>query len=87
MSKDFDEIVAIKEATGDFQQAQTLLKICPDDFLILSGDDEMSLPMLLGGAKGAISVIGNALPEVYSKIVKNGMDGDARNGINHNFRF
>ena len=46
LSKDFDKIVAIKEANGDFQQAHTLLKICPDDFLILSGDDEMSLPML-----------------------------------------
>jgi 4-hydroxy-tetrahydrodipicolinate synthase len=48
------------------------LKICPKNFLILSGDDEMSLPMLLAGAKGVISVIGNALPELYSKIVQNG---------------
>ena len=80
LAKDFDKIVAIKEATGDFQQAQTLLKICPKDFFVLSGDDEMSLPMLLAGAKGVISVIGNALPELYSKIVQNGIDGDARRG-------
>ena len=80
LAKDFDKIVAIKEATGDFQQAQILLKICPKDFLVLSGDDEMSLPMLLAGAKGVISVIGNALPELYSKIVQNGIDGDARSG-------
>ena len=80
LAKDFDKIVAIKEATGDFQQAQILLKICPKDFLVLSGDDEMSLPMLLAGAKGGISVIGNALPELYSKIVQNGIDGDARRG-------
>tara|TARA_Y100000768_G_scaffold382795_1_gene363766 strand:- start:342 stop:1220 length:879 start_codon:yes stop_codon:yes gene_type:complete len=80
LAKDFDKIVAIKEATGDFQQAQILLKICPKDFLVLSGDDEMSLPMLLAGAKGVISVIGNALPELYSKIVQNGIDGDARRG-------
>ena len=80
LAKDFDKIVAIKEATGDFQQAQILLKICPKDFLVLSGDDEMSLPMLLAGAKGVISVIGNALPELYSKIVQNGIDGDASRG-------
>ena len=60
LANDFDKIVAIKEAAGDFQQAQTLLRNCPDDFLVLSGDDEMSLPMLLAGAKGVISVIGNA---------------------------
>jgi 4-hydroxy-tetrahydrodipicolinate synthase len=80
LAKDFDKIVAIKEATGNFQQAQILLKICPKDFLVLSGDDEMSLPMLLAGAKGVISVIGNALPELYSKIVQNGIDGDAKRG-------
>lgn len=80
LAKDFNKIIAIKEATGDFQQAQILLKICPKDFLVLSGDDEMSLPMLLAGAKGVISVIGNALPELYSKIVQNGIDGDAMRG-------
>ena len=80
LAKDFDKVAAIKEATGDFQQAQILLKNCPKDFMVLSGDDEMSLPMLLAGAKGVISVIGNALPELYSKIVQNGIDGDASRG-------
>ena len=80
LAKDFDKVVAIKEATGDFQQSQILLKNCPKDFMVLSGDDEMSLPMLLAGAKGVISVIGNALPELYSKIVQNGIDGDASRG-------
>ena len=77
LANNFDKIVAIKEAAGDFQQAQTLLRNCPDDFLVLSGDDEMSLPMLLAGAKGVISVIGNALPEAYSKIVEKGLEGAA----------
>ena len=86
LSKDFDKIVAIKEAAGDFQQAQILLNICPDDFMVLSGDDEMSLPMLLAGAKGVISVIGNALPKVYSKIVKNGIDGDATKGYQSQYQ-
>ena len=73
LATDFKNIVAIKEASGDFQQAQTLLKICPSNFLILSGDDEMSLPMILAGAKGVISVIGNALPEQYSKVIHKGL--------------
>jgi 4-hydroxy-tetrahydrodipicolinate synthase len=73
LATDFDNIVALKEASGDFQQAQTLIKICPPNFSILSGDDEMSLPMILAGAKGVISVIGNALPEQYSKIIREGI--------------
>ena len=73
LAEDFDNIVALKEASGDFQQAQTLMKLCPPNFSILSGDDEMSLPMILAGAKGVISVIGNAIPEQYSRIIKEGL--------------
>ncbi len=73
LAKDFDNIIALKEASGDFQQAQTLMKLCPPNFSILSGDDEMSLPMILAGAKGVISVIGNAIPEQYSRIIKEGL--------------
>ena len=73
LAEDFDNIVALKEASGDFQQAQTLMKLCPQNFSILSGDDEMSLPMILAGAKGVISVIGNAIPEQYSRIIKEGL--------------
>lgn len=73
LATDFDNIIAIKEASGDFQQAQTLIKICPTDFSILSGDDEMSLSMILAGAKGVISVIGNAMPEQFSKIIHAGL--------------
>ena len=73
LAKDFDNIISLKEASGDFQQAQTLMKLCPPNFSILSGDDEMSLPMILAGAKGVISVIGNAIPEQYSRIIKEGL--------------
>ena len=73
LAEDFDNIVALKEASGDFHQAQTLIKLCPPNFSILSGDDEMSLPMILAGAKGVISVIGNAIPEQYSRIIKEGL--------------
>tara|TARA_B100001173_G_scaffold311861_1_gene330589 strand:+ start:7704 stop:8603 length:900 start_codon:yes stop_codon:yes gene_type:complete len=73
LAKDFKNIIAIKEASGNLQQAQTLIKTCPPTFSILSGDDEMSLPMILAGAKGVISVIGNAIPEQYSKIIHQGL--------------
>ena len=70
LANDFENIIALKEASGDFQQAQTLIKLCPTGFSILSGDDEMSLPIILAGAKGVISVIGNAIPKIYSKLIK-----------------
>ena len=73
LATEFENIIAVKEASGDFQQVQTLIKICPPNFFVLSGDDEMSLPMILAGAKGVISVIGNALPEQYSKIIQEGL--------------
>jgi 4-hydroxy-tetrahydrodipicolinate synthase len=73
LATEFENIVAVKEASGDFQQVQTLIKICPANFSILSGDDEMSLPMILAGAKGVISVIGNALPKQFSKIIQAGI--------------
>ncbi len=78
LANDFSKIVAIKEAAGDIKQAQTLLNICPGDFLILSGDDEISLSMLLAGAKGVISVIGNAIPEEFSKVVYYGIEGSVK---------
>ncbi len=76
LATDFENIIAVKEASGDFQQAQTLINICPSNFSILSGDDEMSLPMILAGAKGVISVIGNAIPEIYSKMIQQGLIRD-----------
>jgi 4-hydroxy-tetrahydrodipicolinate synthase len=76
LATDCKNIVAVKEASGNFQQAQTLLKICPPEFVVLSGDDELSLPMILAGAHGVISVIGNALPEAYSNIIRLGLQRD-----------
>jgi 4-hydroxy-tetrahydrodipicolinate synthase len=86
LANDFKNIVAVKEAAGDFQQAQTLIKICPPEFLILSGDDEMSLPMILAGARGVISVIGNAIPTIYSHIIQQGLDGNVKNAYQDQYR-
>ena len=62
MTKDFENIIAIKDASGDMIQAQEILRICPPHIQVISGDDALTLPMLLAGAVGTISVLANALP-------------------------
>jgi 4-hydroxy-tetrahydrodipicolinate synthase len=62
MTKDFENIIAIKDASGDMIQAQEILRICPPNIQVISGDDALTLPMLLAGAVGTISVLANALP-------------------------
>ena len=60
--ENFDNIIAIKEASGDIEQAQQIIKLSPSGIQVISGDDSLTLPMLLAGAVGSISVLGNALP-------------------------
>ncbi|MBT7654457.1 MAG: 4-hydroxy-tetrahydrodipicolinate synthase [Flavobacteriaceae bacterium] len=62
MTKDFENIIAIKDASGNMLQAQEILRICPPNIQVISGDDALTLPMLLAGAVGTISVLANALP-------------------------
>jgi len=86
LATDFKNIAGLKEASGDFQQAQTLIKTCPSNFHILSGDDEMSLPMILAGAKGVISVIGNAIPEIYTKLIEKGIKREVVSAYDHQYQ-
>ena len=62
LANDFENIIAIKEASGDMSQAELLIKKCPARVQVISGEDALNLPMLLAGAVGTISVLGNALP-------------------------
>ena len=62
-------IVAIKEASGNLEQIDDILKNKPEGFAVLSGDDSLTFPMLAGGAEGVISVIGNALPKEFSQMI------------------
>lgn len=66
-------IVAIKEAAGDLVQAMKLIEICPKEFLVISGDDMITLPMILAGGSGVISVIGEGFPNEFSKMVNFGL--------------
>jgi len=74
LANDFENIVAIKEAAGDIVQAMELIVGCPKDFLVISGDDMITLPMVLAGGAGVISVIGEGFPKEFSKMVKLGLD-------------
>ncbi|MRT17470.1 4-hydroxy-tetrahydrodipicolinate synthase [Vitellibacter sp. q18] len=74
LANDFENIVAIKEAAGDLVQAMRLISGCPKDFLVISGDDMITLPMVLAGGAGVISVIGEGFPKAFSTMVQMGLD-------------
>lgn len=78
LAHDFDNIVSVKEASGDMEQIMEIIAKKPDDFLVLSGDDAITLPIILLGGKGVISVLGQALPNEFSSMVNFAIDGDVK---------
>lgn len=74
LANDFKNIVAIKEAAGDIVQAMQLIKNKPDNFLVISGDDMIALPMVLAGGSGVISVIGQGFPKEFSEMIRLGLN-------------
>jgi 4-hydroxy-tetrahydrodipicolinate synthase len=74
LANDFENIVAIKEAAGDLVQAMQLLKDKPKDFLVISGDDMIALPVVLAGGSGVISVIGQGFPKEFSEMIRLGLN-------------
>ena len=75
LANDCENIVAIKEASGNLEQIDDILKKKPEGFAVLSGDDSLTFPMLAGGAEGVISVIGNALPKEFSQMISMQQEG------------
>lgn len=75
LAHDFKNIIAMKEASGNFDQFNKIIKDKPADFLFLSGDDPITLPLIAMGAAGVISVIANALPGIFSTMVRMCLDG------------
>ncbi len=75
LANDFENIIAVKEAAGDVQQTLELLNKRPKDFMVISGDDMIALPMTLAGGSGVISVIGQGLPADFSKMIQLGLEG------------
>ena len=74
LATDFKNIVAIKEAAGDIVQAMKLIQGKPEGFLVISGDDMVTLPMVLAGGSGVISVIGEGFPRQFSDMVRLGLE-------------
>lgn len=78
LANDFKNIVAIKEAAGDMVQAMTLIQNKPKDFLVISGDDMIALPIVLAGGSGVISVIGEGIPKIFSEMISLGLQGKVK---------
>lgn len=74
LANDFKNIIGIKEAAGDLVQAMKIIQHKPKDFLVISGDDMITLPMVLAGGSGVISVIGEGFPKDFSEMVRLGLD-------------
>lgn len=73
---DFDNIVAVKEASGSVDQIMRVVENKPERFTVISGDDGLTLPLISAGVKGVISVIANAFPRDWSAMVKAALNGD-----------
>ncbi len=73
LANDFKNIIGIKEAAGDIVQAMKLIQHKPEGFLVISGDDMITLPMVLAGGAGVISVIGEGYPKEFSEMVRLGL--------------
>ncbi len=87
IANDFTNVVAIKEAAGSLEQVDEIIKNKPNHFEVISGDDALTYPMIASGAAGVISVIGNALPKEFSKMIRLEFQGeyDAARRIHHQF--
>lgn len=77
LARDFDNIIGVKEAAGDFEQVLELIKDKPEGFLIISGEDKLALPVVLAGGAGVISVIGQALPREFSDLIRLGAQSES----------
>tara|TARA_B100000902_G_scaffold221471_1_gene210430 strand:+ start:56944 stop:57822 length:879 start_codon:yes stop_codon:yes gene_type:complete len=81
LANDFKNIIAIKEASGDLKQIEQIIKYRPKDFLVLSGDDELTLKIIELGGDGVIAVIGQAFPEIFSNMVSQIIKGNIKKAI------
>ncbi len=78
LANDFDNIIGVKEAAGDLVQAMKIIQHKPKDFLVISGDDMIALPMTLAGGAGVISVIGEGVPKEFSEMIRLGLAGKSK---------
>ncbi len=87
LANEFSNICAVKEASGNFTQIDDIIKNKPQDFMVISGDDGITFPLITLGAVGVISVIGNAFPREFSRMVRLALQGDYQNARQIHYRF
>ena len=87
LARDFENIVAIKEASGNITQMDDIIKNKPQDFDVISGDDGITFPLITLGAVGVISVIGNALPHEFSRMVRLALKGEYATALTIHHKF
>ncbi len=87
LAKEYPNIIAIKEASGNITQMDDIIKNKPGDFMVISGDDGITFPLLTLGAVGVISVIGNAFPREFSRMVRLALNGDFHSALLIHHRF
>ena len=84
---DFENIVAIKEASGNFTQVMEIIRDTPDDFLVFSGDDLITLPLISLGGSGVISVLGNSFPAEWSEMASLALKGKFKQASEIHYKF
>ncbi|MCA0133072.1 4-hydroxy-tetrahydrodipicolinate synthase [Winogradskyella alexanderae] len=86
LANDFDNIIGVKEAGNNVHQYLELLRTKPEDFMVISGDDDLALGVALAGGSGVISVIGQGLPKEFSEMIRLGIAGKAKEAYAIHFR-
>lgn len=86
LANDFDNIIGIKEASGNLEQIMDIIRLKPKDFLVISGDDLLTMPLMAAGCDGVISVVANAYPSDFSQMVQFGLKGDFKKARDIHFR-
>lgn len=81
LAHDFKNIIGTKEASGSFDQFNQIMRDKPEDFMLISGDDPVALPMISLGAVGVISVVGNALPYELSEMIRLALNGSYKSAL------
>ncbi len=87
LAREFDNIIGIKEASGNITQMDDIIKNKHEDFMVISGDDGITFPLITLGAVGVISVIGNAFPKEFSRMVRLALEGDYERALTIHHRF
>ncbi|CAG5081178.1 4-hydroxy-tetrahydrodipicolinate synthase [Parvicella tangerina] len=85
IAKEMKNIVAVKEASGNLEQVMEIIMHKPKGFMVLSGDDALTLPHIAAGGDGVISVVGNAFPKRFSSLVHAALEGDLTTARQHHY--